>query len=251
MDTCPLTDNPTRQKGVVRMTPQEILQRRMDKGEAYKLERKLKSHVRNFERSGLLVALDLRKLQDGEAHLVRGHPNFGSYIEAETGGEISAENAKKLSRAGAVLLLLEQAKRLPDLDRAGDKTKLPIGITGARALAAVLSKRGPDVMLAIYDKALEINKLVSGQAVQTAVQTLIPEKEELPELSPGDSIEVPEAESDEEEGNGDDHEAPEWVHNILDRMYDLERALRLEQKDVAREIASEIAKLASEESEEI
>ena len=229
------------------MTPQEILQRRMEKGEAYRIERKLKKHVKQFERSGLLVAIDLRLLQDGEAHLVRGYPAFGEYIQAETEGEISAANAKKLSHAGAALLVLQTKGRLPTLD---ETTKLPIGITGARALAAILTKHGPETMVKVYDKALSINELVSGQAVQTAVQILLPAPEDLPELSSGE-VEMPEAESDEEESNGDDHEAPEWVHAILDKQYDLERALRLERKDEVQAIAEEIRKIASGEVDEI
>lgn len=234
------------------MTAQEleILEKRLDKSGALKLERKLKQHVKHFERSGLLVAMDLRLLQDGQAHLVRGHPNFGAYIEAETDGEISAENAKKLSRAGAVLLLLQTEGRLPSLETMSEASKLPIGITGARALAAILTKLGPGAMLATYDKALEINQLVSGNSVQVATQILMPAQDELPELDI--ALEMPEQESDEEEGNGrEEREQPEWAHAILDKLYDLESAIRRERKDEISEIAEEIKRIASGEAETI
>lgn len=234
------------------MTKEELLAKRLDKSEARKIERSLKRHVKSFQASGLLVALDLRKLQNGEAHLVRGFSSFGEYIESETEGQIGKQNAKQLSRVGQVLLDLQEAKRLDSMDTFSEAASLPIGVTGARALATVDGSRGQETMLRVFDKALELNGFVSSNSVELAVQLLLPEsKDELPEIEV--KISVPEAESDEEEsddGNGR-RELPEWVHSIRDRLYDLDDAINLQRKDEILVILDELRKIASDESEDI
>jgi hypothetical protein len=124
--------------------PQELLGPRLTKGEARPLENQAKRHYRAAGRNLARFAADLRRLQDGEAHLTRGFASFGAYAEHTFDG-LSAANAKKISIQGAVLLVLEQHDRI-SLD---EQTALLPGATGPRALAAVLSQHGEDTMLRV------------------------------------------------------------------------------------------------------
>jgi hypothetical protein len=89
------------------------------------LETQAKRHYRAAERNLARFAADLRRLQDGEAHLTRGFSSFGAYAEHTFHG-LSAANAKKISIQGAVLLALEQHGRISLEEQA---SQLP-GATG-------------------------------------------------------------------------------------------------------------------------
>jgi hypothetical protein len=115
-------------------TAQELLGPRLTKGEARPLETQAKRHYKAAGRNLAKFAADLRRLQDGEAHLTRGFSSFGAYAEHTFDG-LSAANAKKISIQGAVLLALEHHQRITLDDTAGP---LP-GATGPRALATVLT----------------------------------------------------------------------------------------------------------------
>jgi hypothetical protein len=58
---------------------QELLGPRLTKGEARPLETQAKRHYRAAGRNLARFAVDLRRLQDGEAHLTRGFSSFGAY----------------------------------------------------------------------------------------------------------------------------------------------------------------------------
>jgi hypothetical protein len=60
---------------------QELLGPRLTKGEARPLETQAKRHYRAAGRNLARFAADLRRLQDGEAHLTRGFSSFGAYAE--------------------------------------------------------------------------------------------------------------------------------------------------------------------------
>src|SRR5436190_9068970 len=105
--------------------PQELLGPRLTKGEARPLENQAKRHYRAAGCNLAKFAADLRRLQDGEAHLTRGFSSFGAYAEHTFDG-LSAANAKKISVHGAVLLALERHDRIT-LD---DATSLLPGATG-------------------------------------------------------------------------------------------------------------------------
>jgi hypothetical protein len=62
-------------------TPQEVLGPRLTKGEARPLENQAKRHYRAAGRNLAKFAADLRRLQDGQAHLTRGFSSFGAYAE--------------------------------------------------------------------------------------------------------------------------------------------------------------------------
>jgi hypothetical protein len=150
--------------------PQEVLGPRLTKGEARPLENQAKRHYRAAGRNLARFAADLRRLQDGEAHLTRGYSSFGAYAEHTFDG-LSAANAKKISTQGAVLLALEHHERIS----LNDQTALLPGATGLRALAVVLSQHGENTMLTIYDRAARLRPgwAVVDSTVNLAVRGLL------------------------------------------------------------------------------
>jgi hypothetical protein len=211
--------------------PQELLGPRLTKGEARPLENQAKRHYRAAGRNLARFAADLRRLQDGEAHLTRGFSSFGAYAEHTFDG-LSAANAKKISVHGAVLLVLERHERISLSDQT---SQLP-GATGLRALAAVLSQHGEDTMLAVYDKAAQLRpgRAVVDATVNLAVRGM---------LTPAPVLEAPAAlpaahepastagdetggeHVDEDLDDEDPDEDPEAVHELHDRLIDIRRAL--------------------------
>ena len=147
----------------------DVLGPPLTKGEARPLENQAKRHFRAAGRNLARFAVDLRRLQDGQAHLTRGFNSFGVYAEHTFDG-LSAANAKKISVQGAVLLVLEAHDRV-SLD---DAPGIP-GATGLRALASVLSRHGEATMLAVYDRAalLRPGRAVVDATVNQAVAELV------------------------------------------------------------------------------
>jgi len=211
--------------------PQEVLGPRLTKGEARPLENQAKRHYRAAGRNLARFAADLRRLQDGEAHLTRGFSSFGAYAEHTFDG-LSAANAKKISVQGAVLLALEQHGRV-SLDE--QTSQLP-GATGLRALAIVLSQHGEDTMLAIYDKAAQLRpgRAVVDTTVNLAVHGLLApgpaldtpaeDHEPSPPAAGEKPVDVDDQELDDDE-NDDPLEDPEAVHELHDRLIEIRRAL--------------------------
>jgi ribosomal protein L12E/L44/L45/RPP1/RPP2 len=205
----------------------EVLGPRLSKGEARPLENQAKRHYRAAGRNLARFAADLRRLQDGEAHLTRGFSSFGAYAEHTFDG-LSAANAKKISVQGAVLLALERHDRITLVDQASP----PPGVTGLRALAAVLSAHGEDTMLAIYDKAalLRPGRAVVDTTVNLAVRGLLtpPVTLDAPaaaqDVAAGghDDAQADDSDSDESEDRDED---PEAVHELHDRLIEIRRAL--------------------------
>jgi len=211
----------------------ELLGPRLTKGEARPLETQAKRHYRAAGRNLARFAADLRRLQDGEAHLTRGFSSFGAYAEHTFDG-LSAANAKKISIQGAVLLALEQHGRI-SLDE--HSTQLP-GATGLRALAAVMSQHGEKAMLTIYDKAAQLRpgRAVVDSTVNLAVHGLLTppptfdtpaaaeDHEQPPSAASKKPVDVDDQEPDDDEDN-DPLEDPEAVHELHDRLIEIRRAL--------------------------
>jgi len=203
----------------------EVLGPRLSKGEARPLENQAKRHYRAAGRNLARFAADLRRLQDGEAHLTRGFSSFGAYAEHTFDG-LSAANAKKISVQGAVLLALERHQRITLVDQ----TSPPPGATGLRALAAVLSQHGEDTMLAIYDKAARLRpgRAVVDTTVNLAVRGLLtPRSLDAPavrqDTAAGEHDDADDADvSDVDEDRDED---PEAVHELHDRLIEIRRAL--------------------------
>jgi hypothetical protein len=211
--------------------PQELLGPRLTKGEARPLENQAKRHYRAAGRNLARFAADLRRLQDGEAHLTRGFSSFGAYAEHTFDG-LSAANAKKISVQGAVLLALERYQRIDLTDQA---SQLP-GATGLRALTAVLSQHGEDTMLAVYDTAAQLRpgRAVVDTTVNLAVRGMLtpPVEFEVPaalaahreQPSAGGDTPVQDI-VDEDLDDDDPDEDPEAVHELHDRLIEIRRAL--------------------------
>ena len=209
----------------------ELLGPRLTKGEARPLENQAKRHFRAAGRNLARFAADLRRLQDGEAHLTRGFSSFGAYAEHIFDG-LSAANAKKISVHGAVLLALERHGRIA-LD---DQTSQLPGATGLRALAVVMSQHGEDTMLAIYDRArlLRPGRAVVDRTVNLAVHGLLTPPPTLdaaadaPDTPPAAgtaSERVGEVDGQEPDDEDDLDEDPEAVHELHDRLIEIRRVL--------------------------
>jgi hypothetical protein len=205
----------------------------LTKGEARPLENRAKRHYRAAGRNLARFAADLRRLQDGEAHLTRGFSSFGAYAEHTFDG-LSAANAKKISVQGAVLLVLEQHRRI-SLD---EQTALLRGATGLRALAAVLSQHGEATMLGVYDKAAQLRpgRAVVDSTVYLAVHGVLtppprldtPSADHEPSPPAGDTpidADVGDQEPDDDHDDNGPLEDPEAVHELHDRLIEIRRAL--------------------------
>lgn len=147
-------------------------------------------HLRSVERGALLLAVDLRRLQDAGAHLTYGRESFGAWAEGEF-ENLSADTAKKLSAQGRVMLELADEGRV-DL---GDPRTFP-GTTGVRALAGVADRYGTDGMLAVYD-ACPADRVVAATVAQAAARTFPPPRRELKPPAPVDQFELRLAEEPE------------------------------------------------------
>ncbi|MGH2943188.1 MAG: hypothetical protein ACRDLN_10515 [Solirubrobacteraceae bacterium] len=197
------------------------------------METQAKRHYRAAGRNLARFAADLRRLQDGEAHLTRGFSSFGAYAEHTFDG-LSAANAKKISVQGAVLLALGRHGRI-SLDE--QTSKLP-GATGLRALGTVLSQHGEDTMLAVYDKAAQLRpgRAVVDSTVNLPVRGLLappptleipaalPAHDQPPDAGGGEQPEVGEC-VDEDLDDDDPDEDPEAVHELHDRLIEIRRVL--------------------------
>jgi hypothetical protein len=231
------------------LTQTDVLGPGLSKSEALTIERDAKKHLDGFASNGFALAVDLRRLQDGGAHLLRGHTNFGEYIEAKFAGQISADYAKKLSLVGKVIIALIDADRVT-LTAGGHKAAhKTLGTTGARALSAVQSKHGQAVMLAVYDLAAEIAKdkgmVITDEIVKAVLAPQLPEPKPEP-------VPEPEPESEPES----DHELTDAEQELLQIVQNVdEDCMRLEDlitnrgaggalvPEYAKSIAEEVAKL--------
>jgi hypothetical protein len=207
----------------------EVLGPRLTKGEARPLEAQAKRHYRAAGRNLARFAADLRRLQDGEAHLIRGFSSFGAYAEHTFDG-LSAANAKKISVQGAVLLALERHQRVS----LADQSSVLAGATGLRALAVVLSQHGEDTMLTVYDRATQLRpgRAVVDTTVNLAVRGLLTPPSALDasttrqDTTAGDYQDAGAGVSDTVDDDVDDpQEDPEAVHELHDRLIEIRRAL--------------------------
>ncbi len=198
----------------------EVLAPSLSRGHARDLERQAKRHYRATERNLMQFCADLRRLQDGGAHFVRGFDSFGAYVEHTFEG-LSATSAKQLSRQGQALLVLEAGERI---SLAGAGENLP-GTTGLRALASVLNQHGEQIMLSVHDRAaaLRPGRKIVGETVMTAMRGLVATSQPK-QLDP--SAEGQPAEhSFHDEHDDDEDDQPEEAHELFDRAYRLREIL--------------------------
>lgn len=193
----------------------EVLAPALSKGQARSLESAARRHWRAASRDALVFCAELRRLQDGGAHLVRGYDSFAVYAEQTFDG-LTAAAAKQLSRQGGVLLTLEREGRVSLDGRA-----LPVATTALRALSVVQNSLGERVMLAVYDRALELRpgRAIVEQTVKAAVAELEPVAV-TPRVLPDGPGAEPELDDEDDEPYG---ELSEPVSELVDRLDVLRR----------------------------
>jgi|SRR5215472_12863146 len=199
----------------------DILPPALTKGATRTLETQARRHLRATGRNLAQFCADLRRLQDGGAHFIRGFDNFGQYATF-TFEDVSPSSAKQFSRMGGALIALEDAGRI-SLD--GHGRDLP-GTTAIRALASILNQHGPAVMLDVYDraKAARGERQLVGDAVTDAMQQLLRAampQPALPEPDPDeDGDDLPDDEDDMHLGDEQPPEPdePEELHELRDRL---------------------------------
>jgi hypothetical protein len=153
---------------------------------------------------------DLRKLQDGQVHVLYGYKNFAKWAE-DTFEGLSAGNVRQLCRAGAVVLELQE-RGLIDVDRPEG-----VGTTGLRELSVVASTYGQDKMVEIFTtaKGMAGDKEVSATNVEAALRLLMPPAAET----------LPEAEDltqyEPEDDDDPDTEYSAKIQELMDRIRDL------------------------------
>jgi len=185
---------------------QQVLPPALSREQVNEIESKAVNLYGQAQRTSLQFAAELRKLQDGQAHIARGYSNFGLYVERTFEG-IGAGNAQQISRTGHVLLVLEAANRI----NIYTESKTLPGVTGVRSLATLLGQFGEDAMIAVYDKAAEMaeGSAVLDRHVKAATQEVI----EIKPAELGEGVEEP----DEPEDELDDDDT-EQLHELYDRF---------------------------------
>jgi hypothetical protein len=163
-------------------------------------------HGRAFKRSGALLAVELRRLQDAGAHTTYGCKSFGVWAAQEFSDlGLSVHHAKKLSQAGRAILALADSGRV-NLD---DARTFP-GISGARELSPVLASHGEKGLNDVFDYIPE------GEVVASTVKQAI-----AAVLPPAPSAAAPPSAIPHEDDDEDDEqpeELPREVQELRDRV---------------------------------
>ena len=167
-------------------------------------------HFREAKRATIQVMADLRRLQDGQVHVLYGYANFSKWAEDNFQG-LAAGNVRQLCRAGAIALELDRRGLIDLRDPKG------VGTTGLRELSTVAGTYGDDKMAEVFVTAkgmIDANAEVSGTTVESAMRILMP---------PAEPVDVPVVDytdAQELEGDEDEQYSPK-VNELLDRIRDL------------------------------
>jgi hypothetical protein len=125
----------------------EVVPVLLSKHELRPVINKARKYGRDFEQAGKLLAVELHRLQEAEAHLTYRRESFGAWAATEFADlGLTSTNANKLSQQGRMTLLLQRKGRV----KLEDPGTFP-GTTGARALTGVMAKHGEDAMLQVFD----------------------------------------------------------------------------------------------------
>lgn len=201
------------------MTTAEILAPQLSSKQVSSIERDARKLWNSLEKTSIIFAMELRRLQDGGAHLTRGYPNFGEYVEVTFPG-IRAVNAQMISRQGHVLLILEERGKInPSMS----VDELP-GTTGVRALAKVIKTFDENAMVQVYDKAASYGRKMTDETVAAALRELFPPAPS--ELGAGeDEAESVDPDDDKEGEEQFSPKVSELIDHIRDLSYDLPETL--------------------------
>jgi hypothetical protein len=224
---------------MVMTTDIDILEPALSRQQALNLERHATRLYDTGQRTVVQFAADLYRLQEGQAHLLRGFTNFGEYASTRFEG-LGSVNAMQIARQGRVLVALERMGRI-DIDKGEN---LP-GTTGLRSLAKILKDLGEDAMLAIHDKAALSGKVTDERVAAATTELIGPKVHEL-----GEGIEEPPEEEPEEDDDGYTEEHSELLDKmseIHDCLYALSDAITGDKRERARQRLAEL----QEEVEEL
>ena len=169
-------------------------------------------HFSTARRATIQVMADLRRLQDGQVHLLYGYKNFAQWA-GDTFEGLNTSSVRQLCRAGAVALELDRRKLIDLHNPKG------VGTTGLRELSTVAGTYGNDKMAEVFITArdlLDNDRFVSGVAVEAAMRLLMPPAEPMPEPSREAMEKTDIGEDDEPETEYSDK-----VNELMDRIRDL------------------------------
>ena len=194
----------------------------LSRAEARPLITEAVKHFRTARRATIQVMADLRKLQDGQVHILHGEKNFSTWA-ASTFPGLAPGNVRQLCRAGGIALELERRGLIDLNDPQG------IGTTGLRELSVAASTYGNDKMAEIFKTArdmIEPGAWVSGTNVEAAMRLLMPpaavqdaftEHGSDPGPGPEELEDEPQTEASAKE--------QEIIEHIRDLSYDLPESL--------------------------
>jgi hypothetical protein len=206
------------------------------KDEAWPLVCNALEHFSTAKRATIQVMADLRRLQDGQVHVLYGYKNFGKWAE-DTFEGMAAGNVRQLCRAGAVALALDK-RGLLNLE-----SPKGIGTTGLRELSAVAGTYGEDKMVEVFITARDMREggEVVGTTIEAAMQALMPPAPtDLDQIPHNQQREPPEAEADDDDDPEDTLTDKE--REIIERIRDLSWDL----PDTTDELAETINQLKAE-----
>lgn len=194
-------------------------------------------HFREARKATIQTMADLRRLQDGQVHILYGYKNFAKWAE-DTFEGLSGGSVRQLTRAGAVALELDR-RGLIDLDNPRG-----VGTTGLRELSIVSNTYGDDKMAEVYTTAhamLQGKDEVSGTTVQAAMVKLMPPAaSQLPAHTEKEIDQIAEEYSEDEPQTEHSAKVTELIDHIRDLSYDLPESLA-EMNHAAEQLANELA----------
>jgi hypothetical protein len=187
-------------------TAHETLPALLPRRELRPMIKDARKYARNAKRNGLLLAIELRRLQDARAHLTYGRKSFADWAADEFADlDLTKDTIKKLTLAGRSLIVLIEHGRV-DLQR---PSTLP-GVTGARALTSVLANHDEQAMLRVFDNTPP-ERIVGATVKQTIAAV-------LPPAQPTAEPEPPAREDDQDEENEKPEDLPKEVQELRDRV---------------------------------
>jgi hypothetical protein len=176
-------------------------------------------HFREAKRATIQVMADLRRLEDGQVHLLYGYKNFAKWAEDTFDG---IGGVRQLTRAGAVALELDR-RNLIDLDNPKG-----VGTTALRELSVIGNTYGEDKMAEVFITArgmLSGKDEVSSTTVEAAMRVLMPpaKPEAIAMIEVGER--EAEAEIEDEPQTEFNSKEQELIEHIRDLSYDLPESL--------------------------
>lgn len=216
----------------------DILGPPLDGEQATALVASAMGHWRHAKRSTIQVMSDLRRLQNGQVHLLYGYDNFSTWVE-DTFDGLAAGNVRQLCRAGAVVLTLQERGILKQDNPTG------VGTTGLRELATITGTFGDDKMVEVLLEArarLEPRTPdvdISGPMIKAAMRLLMPPAETLQQK-------IDDAHDAEQEEWEDEPEHSSKMQEIMDRIRDLSWDLPESKHDISQALMQ----LLAEENQE-